>query len=252
MKSVQNPTNSHPVHLDQNKSSNDEIQPNEVISLVAHELKTPMASIRGYTELLLSGSAGEINPTQSKFLNTILSNILRMTELVTDLNDTARIDSGREQLNITSIEPVALINEVVEGIIPQIVDKNLQLDSDLPDNLPKIDADRLRFIQVWNNLLSNAAKYTLPGGKITISGRVIKDHLQFAILDNGIGIKEEDQKNIFHRYYRTNDAHLRDIPGTGLGLYISKRLIELQGGDIWFESEYGKGTTFYFTMNISK
>jgi signal transduction histidine kinase len=240
----------YPAIMDENHPSEDRSS-SEVISLVAHELKNPIASIRGYTELLLSGAIGELNTNQTKFLNTILSNILRMTDLINDLGDSARIDSGRELIEIGAVQPTKIINEVVDAIIPQIEDKGLKLTRDIPQQLPQIQADSARFYQVIINLLTNATKYTLPGGEIVISAVEMKDKIQFAIQDSGIGIKDQDQKNIFQEYYRTEDVREREISGTGLGLYISKRLIELQGGEIWFASEYGKGTTFYFTMKTA-
>jgi signal transduction histidine kinase len=230
--------------------SNGELEPFEAISLVAHELKNPLASIRGYTELLLAGSVGEINPNQTKFLNTILANIYRMSELLGDLNDTARIDSGSERLEMTTIAPMEVIDQVVDSLLPQLEEKGLLLCTDIPEDLPTILVDRSRTVQILTNLVGNAAKYTLPGGKITVIVQPQADKVQFAIQDNGIGIKKEDQEYIFQRYYRTEDVHARDIPGTGLGLYICKKLVEMQGGEIWFESEYGKGTTFYFTARI--
>lgn len=252
MKSGQNSLSSGAVQVDPKITADANVQASEVISLVAHELKNPLASMRGYTELLLSGSVGELNDNQIRFLNTILSNIVHMTELVQDLSESSRIDSGRERIEMTSVAPIAIINDVIDVLVPQLEEKGLLLCTDLPEKLPNIRADKSRFLQVLTNLLSNAAKYTQPGGKVTISAREIKSKIQFAVQDTGIGIKEADQKNIFQRYYRTEDVHARDIPGTGLGLYISKRLIEMQGGDIWFESEYNKGTTFYFTMGISE
>lgn len=252
MKETQNQNDLDPIEKQNNDTSNGEQQPNEVISLVAHELKNPIASIRGYTELLLTGAVGEVNPTQIKFLNTILSNIERMTELVNDLGDTARIDSGSQRMDLTSISPSLVIDEIIDSLVLQFEEKGLLLCTDIPTDLPDIKADKTRIVQVVSNILGNAAKYTLPGGKIIVSAREMKDKIQFAVQDTGIGIKTAHQKDIFQRYYRTEDVHARDIPGTGLGLYITKRLIEMQGGEIWFESEYGKGTTFYFTMNISK
>jgi signal transduction histidine kinase len=228
----------------------DELQTSEIISLVAHELKNPIASIRGYAELLLSGAVGELNENQARFMGTILANVRRMTDLVGDLNDSARIDSGRERLNIQPQHSRTLVEETIELLRPQLAEKNLKLIDNLPIDLPQIQVDQAKFRQIILNLLSNAAKYTPDGGQIAISCQVAKAKIQFAVQDSGIGIKEEDQKHIFQRYYRTEDVHERDIPGTGLGLYICKRLIEMQNGEIWFVSEFEKGTTFYFTMPI--
>jgi signal transduction histidine kinase len=223
----------------------------EIISLVAHELKNPIASIRGYTELLLSDNVGEINENQRKFLNTILANVRRMTELVGDLNDSTRIDSGREHLSIQTVHTQVIIQETVDVLRPQLSEKHLDLSLHLPADLPPVSADPAKLRQIILNLVSNAAKYTPDRGQITITAHNGRQKVQFAVQDSGIGIKEEDQKHIFQRYYRTEDVHQRDIPGTGLGLYICKRLVEMQNGSIWFESCYEKGTTFYFTLPVA-
>lgn len=231
--------------------SNQDRVTSEIISLVAHELKNPIASIRGYTELLLSDTVGEINENQRKFLNTIMANVRRMTELVGDLNDSTRIDSGREHLAIQPVQAHAIIQETVEVLRPQLSDKQLELNLHLPADLPQVSADPAKLRQIILNLISNAAKYTPERGKISITAHNGRQIVQFAVQDTGIGIKEEDQKHIFQRYYRTEDVHERDIPGTGLGLYICKRLIEMQNGSIWFESCYEQGTTFYFTLPVA-
>ncbi len=221
----------------------------EVISLVAHELKNPLVSIRGYSELLLSGAVGEINKQQADFLKTILNNADRMAELISDLLDAARLDSGREKIQLASIQSTKVIQQVVTTLLPQLEEKGLLLCTDLESDLPAVQADENRLIQIFTNLLSNAAKYTPPGGKITITAHSDDRNVIFAVQDSGIGIKSIDQKKIFQRYFRTDDAQSRDIPGTGLGLYICKILVELHGGRIWFESEYSKGTTFLFSLH---
>lgn len=229
----------------------DDRQASEIISLVAHELKNPIASIRGYTELLLSPSVGELNENQRNFLNTILANIRRMTELVSDLNDSTRIDSGREHLAIQPVQSIEIIRETADILRPSISEKQITLTMNIPADLPEVSADPAKLRQIILNLMSNAAKYTPERGKITVTAHNGKNMIQFAVQDSGIGIKEEDQKYIFQRYFRTDDVHQRDIPGTGLGLYICKHLIEMQKGMIWFESQYEQGATFYFTLPIA-
>ena len=218
--------------------------------MVAHELKNPLVSIRGYSELLLSGAVGDLNTQQSEFLKTILNNVDRMTELISDLLDAAKLDSGHEKIHLSPIQAEHVIQQVVATLLPQLEEKGLLLCTDLSTGLPPVQADESRLTQILTNLLSNAAKYTLPGGKITINARANREEMIFSVQDTGIGIKPSDQQRIFQRYFRTDDAQSRDIPGTGLGLYICKILVELHGGRIWFESDYGKGTTFFFTLQI--
>jgi len=225
---------------------------NEIISLVAHELKNPLVSIRGYAEILLTGAAGDVNQQQAGFLRTIMNNTERMAELINDLLDASKLDTGRVKVVVTQVDATLILKEVIADLLPQLEEKGLLLLTNGFEDLPPVQADGSRLAQIFINLLSNAAKYTLPGGKITIGAQHIDDEVVFSVTDTGIGIKKEDQKRIFQRYYRTEDVQLRDIPGTGLGLYITKRLVELQQGRIWFESTYNQGTTFFFSLSTAE
>lgn len=230
----------------------------EFISLVSHELKNPMTSIRGYTDLLLAGAVGEINDAQKNFLSTIRVNVDRMTTLVSDLADVSRIESGRLKLEFSAVNLREVIDEVVRSQRNQIEEKRQVVDLDAPDDLPLVWGDKNRLIQIMVNLVSNANKYTEEGGKIEISCRVDvgenadkgSKYVRVAVKDNGIGMTEEDKKHIFEKFFRSEDPKAREAPGTGLGLNISRNLVELQGGKIWFESEYRKGTVFYFTVPV--
>lgn len=224
---------------------------NEIISLIAHELKNPIASVRGYAELLSSGAAGEVNPTQQKFLNTMLSNIDRITEFLNDVNDSSRIDSGYQRVDLMPVYPLPIIEELAQQMKPQCLEKNLSLQLKIPADLPEVKADSLRLRQVLTNLIGNAVKYSLPGTNVTVYAKILKPKMVFTIQDQGIGIEAEQQAKIFQPYFRSDDAQSREIPGTGLGLYITKRLVELQGGTIWFESQYLKGSTFHFSLELA-
>lgn len=233
-------------------TSDNENHSNEVLSLVAHELKNPLSSIRGYTDLLLSNAVGDLNPQQRQFLITIQANITRMSELIADLSDVSLVDSNRLKLELTTFPIPILVDEITQLLLPQLDEKNLLFCTDIEDELPYIISDKRRISQILINLIGNAAKYTLPSGridfrimKVTIDGGKF---IQFSVKDSGIGIKEPDKQWIFQQYFRAEDAQSRDIPGTGLGLYITKRLTEILGGKIWFESEFNQGSTFYFTI----
>ncbi len=221
---------------------------NEIISMVAHELKNPLASIRGYSELLMSGAVGTVTPEQQNFLRVILANTDRMSELLADLSDAARLDSGNTKLNLTCVDALPIIQGVVASLQQQVTAKNISLELKFTTVLPDIIADPLRLTQIFMNLISNSVKYTQSGGKVSITSQINERDVIFAVQDSGLGISEKDQKLIFSRYYRSEDVQSRDIPGTGLGLYITRRLVEMQNGKIWFESVLGKGTTFYFCM----
>ena len=231
----------------------------DFVSFVSHELKTPMTSIKGFTDLLAGGVVGPINDTQANFLNTIRSNVDRMTTLVSDLADISRIEAGRLRLDFEAVSVSEVIDEVVRSTRAQIEEKEQALDVHIPSNLPPMWGDRTRLIQILTNLVNNAYKYTPQKGHIEIITEQVdnrwdpngaKKVIHTAVRDNGYGINPEDQKKIFQKFFRSDDQKIRDIPGTGLGLNITKILVEMQGGRIWFESEPHRGTTFHYTIPI--
>lgn len=233
----------------------------EFVSLVAHELKNPMTSIKGYTELLASGAVGPITEMQANFLNTIRANVERMATLVSDLNDQSKIEAGRLRLDFRAVNVAEAVNEVLRSTQRQIEEKKQTIELRLPSELPPVWADRTRLVQILVNLVSNANKYTPEGGHIIIGAEATNNQwdptgaervVHIWVQDNGIGISIEDQKKLFQKFFRSEDPKAREAPGTGLGLNITKSLVELQGGRIWFQSEYRKGTTFHFTIPVAE
>jgi signal transduction histidine kinase len=233
----------------------------DFVSFVAHELKNPMTSIKGYTELLAAGSVGQINEMQSNFLSTIRSNVERMSALVSDLNDNAKIEANRLRLDFKPVEVDEVVDEVLRSTKRQVEDKRQSIELQLIPDLPEVWADRLRVAQVLTNLVSNAHKYTSEGGTITLGAEATNNQwdpegakrvVHLWVRDNGIGIAIEDQTKIFQRFFRSDDMKAREVPGTGLGLNITKSLVEMQGGRIWFDSEFRKGTTFHFTIPVAE
>jgi len=224
----------------------------EFVSVVSHELKLPMTSIKGYSDLMLSGATGQLSENQTNFLTTIRNNVNRMATLVSDLADISRIESGNIRLEPRSVPVWDVIDEVVTLTKTQMAEKNQTLTVDIPTELPKSWCDRNRLAQVLTNLISNANKYTPDGGEILVQAIRDTGMIQIKVQDNGHGMTPEDQRLLFSKFFRSADDKVREAPGTGLGLSITKNLIELQGGKIWFESEFRKGTTFYFTVPIHK
>jgi len=233
----------------------------EFVSFVAHELKNPMTSIKGYTELLAGGKVGPINEMQANFLNTIRANVERMSTLVSDLNDNSKIEAGRLRLDFKAVDIAEVIEEVTRSTHRQIEDRKQTLQLQVPETLPKIWADRTRVIQILTNLVSNANKYTPEGGQIIIGAEATPNRWDAAgaskvvhvwVQDNGIGISLEDQKKIFTKFFRSEDESARKAPGTGLGLNITKSLVEMQAGRIWFDSKLREGTTFHFTIPVAE
>ncbi len=233
----------------------------EFVSFVAHELKNPMTSIKGYTELLAAKAVGPVNDAQANFLSVIRSNIERMNTLVSDLNDLSKIEAGRLRLDFAPTSMSAVVDEVERSTRRQIDEKSQKLEIQLAENLPQVWADKSRMMQVMVNLVSNAHKYTEQGGKITLGAvrspnqwdpQGAAEVVHIWVKDTGIGISPEDQAKIFQKFFRSEDPKTREVPGTGLGLNITRSLVEMQGGKIWFESEFRKGTTFHFTIPIAE
>lgn len=237
------------------------IAKSEFVSLVSHELKTPMTSIRGYADLLAQGTVGPINEIQGNFLNTIRSNVSRMSNLVSDLADVSRIEAGKMRLEFGEVPITEIIHEVVNSTQALINEKEHVLELDLPSDSPLVWADHNRLIQVLNNLLSNANKYTPQGGTIKIVAGICKNEwdtrgaplvVKVSVIDTGYGISPEEQIKIFQKFFRSSDPNIRDVPGTGLGLNITRHLVEMQGGQIWFDSQTNAGSAFHFTIPVAE
>jgi PAS domain S-box-containing protein len=233
----------------------------EFITVVTHELRSPLSSVLGSIGLLEDGAAGPITEEQIEFLHIIESNTTRMAALASDLADISRIESGQLQLEMEPVSMARIIREIIRSIHPQIERKEQQLILQVPDDLPEVWGDHIRLAQVLTNLISNAHKFTPEGGTIIINAEHTANHwdsrgaakvVHVVVEDNGIGIKTEDLQKLFQKFSRVGDRETRRIPGTGLGLSIAKNLVEMQGGRIWCESEPGKGSAFHFTVPVAK
>ncbi len=223
----------------------------EFVSFVAHELRTPMTSVRGYADLLAKGSIGSLTPQQKEFIGTILSNVGRMQVLVSDLQDISRIETGQLRLEMKLVRLAEPLENALQATRAQINTRSQQLTVEVPENLPPVHADPARLTQVLINLLSNAYKYTPEGGHICVRACLQNGYVRCAVSDSGIGISPEDQARLFTKFFRSEDLAVREMPGTGLGLCIVKSLVELQGGKIEVESWPGRGTTFSFTVPVA-
>lgn len=223
----------------------------EFISFVAHELRTPMTSIRGYAEMLLKGMFGELSPQQEQFIRTISNNVNRMQIQVSDLQDVSRIETGHLRLEVRPIVLQDVITEALQSTQGQVEARSQQLTLMIPDTLPLVHADPARLTQVLINLLSNAYKYTPEGGSIDVRAWLQDEYVNCAVSDKGIGMSPEDLEKLFTKFFRSENPDVRDMPGTGLGLCITKSLVELQGGEMKVESQLGEGTTFTFTIPVA-
>jgi len=221
----------------------------DFVSIVSHELRTPLTSIKGYLDLISIGASGPVTKQQKSFLAIARDNAERLNELVTDLLDISRIESGRTDLNVQVVSMRGIIEEAAAVLKKEFDDRGLSLALDLPPDLPEIFGDPNRITQIMTNLLSNAYKYTVQG-EVTVRARRTPDAIQVDVVDTGLGISVEDQAKLFTRFFRVDDPTVRQQPGTGLGLHITKSLAEMHGGQIWLQSQPGVGSTFSFTLPL--
>ena len=224
----------------------------EFISIVTHELRLPMTSIKGYTDLVLSGMVGELNEQQKQFMDVIKRNLGRMSVLISDLSDINRMESGRMAFEFAPFDIRDVVEDVVESLQERIASREQTLAVEIGDEITAVYADSRRVNQILTNLLSNANKYTLDGGRVQIQVVQENNYAQVSVIDSGIGISEENQANLFTQFFRAEDEAVREQAGWGLGLCIVKKMVEAQGGEIWFKSTLGEGSTFAFTVPSAK
>ena len=221
----------------------------EFVSLVSHELRTPLTSIKGYVDLLLDGDAGEITEEQLEYLEIVKNNSDRLVALINDLLDVSHIESGKITLQRTAVDLNRLITGVISSLRPQLAAKQQHLKLEIAADLPAIWGDADRITQVLINLLSNAHKYTLSGGTITLRTYLVEpEYVCVEVQDTGIGLSPSEQAQLFTKFFRAKNPATSDIGGTGLGLTITRSLIEIHGGKITVKSEPGVGSTFSFTL----
>jgi PAS domain S-box-containing protein len=224
----------------------------EFLANMSHELRTPLNSVIGFSEVLIDGLVGEVTSEQEECLGNIRSSGKDLLALINDILDLSKIEAGRVELKMATFDVAGLLAEVEVTIRPLIEKKSQVLKVEQAGGLPPLTADRFRIKQVLLNLLSNAHKFTLVEGHIRLCCRLVDQAtMLFSVTDTGIGIKPEDQRIIFDEFRQVDGSASREITGTGLGLAISKRLVEMHGGRIWVESEYGHGATFSLLLPLA-
>ena len=238
------------VFRDITKETNIDRAKTEFVSLASHQLRTPLSTVKWYVEMLLAGDAGEMNPEQRKYLDTVYAGNQRMVELVNALLNVSRIDLGTFGINPEPTDFVKIMNSVVGDLKPQINQRSLKIQKNYDTNLPSVNADPKLIEIVFQNLLTNAVKYTPPEGTISLGIIKQEDNILIKVSDTGYGIPKFQQSRLFSKLFRGDNIRAKEPEGTGLGLYITKAIVEQSGGKINFESEENKGTTFYVYIPI--
>ena len=229
----------------------------EMLASLANELRTPMTSIVGYTDLLLGESVGILGEMQRKFLQRVKANIERLSSLINDLIEITALDTGRIELVPEPIDLINVIEEAIMGLSARFREQDLTVRLDMALELPPIRADRDALYQIMLHLLSNACQCSRPGTEIVVTGhleeaeRGLPPYLHVSVRDTGGGIAPEDRPRVFQRFYRADKPLIPGLGETGVGMAIAKALVEAHGGRIWVESEMGVGSTFHFILPVT-
>ena len=221
----------------------------EFVALVSHELRTPLTSILGYLELVLDDE-GELSDEQRQFLAVVERNAQRLLRLVGDLLFVAQIEAGKLAFELDKVDLARIAADCVEAQRPRARAKGVEIAL-AADETPALEGDRARLAQLLDNLVSNAIKFTLEGGEVKLKLERGEGCVLLEVSDSGIGIPAGEQSRLFQRFFRASTATTREIQGTGLGLTITKAIVEGHGGRIWFESEEGAGTTFHVQLPLA-
>jgi PAS domain S-box-containing protein len=220
----------------------------DFISIASHELRTPLTVIAGYLSLLIGGKVGKLNDKQLNFVKQIYEDTLSLASLVEDLLDVSRLDSGKFRLHKSAMSIDEVLRKTIESLNEKALERDITM-SFVPDKqIPLFHGDRAKLKQVFTNIIDNAIKYTNPGGKVQIELKVDENSFIVIVRDNGYGIEEKDISHIFERFYRAENKLLDRVTGAGLGLYITKSIIDMHGGIIKVTSQFEKGTTFTITL----
>ena len=223
----------------------------DFISLVSHELRTPLTSIIGFVSFILDGKAGAINDRQRNSLTRVQRQSKRLAALINDLLDISRIESGRIQMEQAPISILDIVTQRIEEIRPQADEKSIQLDMTAPESVPQIFGDEARMGQVFTNLIGNAIKFTPNNGEVSVKVEADGNLLHVEVIDTGPGIPPEERQKIFDKFYQLSDISTRQQGGSGLGLSISKSIVEAHGGKLWIDDgNQGKGSNFQFVLPL--
>jgi two-component system phosphate regulon sensor histidine kinase PhoR len=222
----------------------------DFVANVSHEFRTPLTAIQGFAETLLAGALDD--PTnRRRFVEIIREHAARLARLTEDLLKLSRIEAGQLKLDFHPVSVTQLIDSCVETAQLKAVPRQLNLNIQVPQELPRVRGDANSLQEVLQNLLDNALQYTPAGGTIDVSALSSDGHVIVTVADNGIGIPQAEQERIFERFYRVDAARSREAGGTGLGLSIARHIMDAHGGKLWVESAVGEGSRFHFSIPVA-
>ena len=225
----------------------------EFVSISAHQLRTPLSAIKWTLRMILDGDLGEISKEQKEFLERTYASNERMISLINDLLDVTRIEEGRYIYKLIPTDMHALVESLVNSYKEVSEKKKIKIDLKKPDGqLPKVMTDEEKIRLSIQNLIDNALRYTPSGGQVTVWAEKKRGEVTIAVKDTGVGIPKDQQARLFSKFFRGANVVRMDTEGTGLGLFITKNIVEAHGGKISFESEEGKGTTFYISLPVKE
>ncbi len=231
----------------------------EFLANMSHELRTPLNHIIGFTELVLDKHLGDLNEMQEEYLEDVLYSSNHLLSLINDILDLSKVEAGKLKLEAEDINLKTVLKNSLAMIKEKVMKQEIQLLTDISKDIPEtISADGRKIKQILYNLLSNAVKFTPQGGEILLVSKMVKendteDFIEISLTDSGIGLKTEHQEKIFGHFEQVENSASRKFQGTGLGLALTRQLVELHGGRIWAESPgEGKGSTFRFVFPIKK
>jgi len=220
----------------------------DFLANMSHELRTPLNAIIGFSEVLLEKMFGEVNEKQLDYLQDIHSSGKHLLSLINDILDLSKIEAGRMDLDIAEFDLRSALQNAMTLVKERAQRHGIELKLEADDAIGEFRADERKFKQIMLNLLSNAVKFTPEGGKISVRARPVGKAVEIAVTDTGVGIAPEDQKIVFDEFKQVGRDYTKKSEGTGLGLALTKRFVELHGGSIRLESTPGKGSTFTVTI----
>jgi PAS domain S-box-containing protein len=223
----------------------------EFLANMSHELRTPLNSVIGFSDLLLLETFGELNEKQKRHVSNVSNSGKHLLNLINDILDLSKVEAGKMEFYVENIIIADLLDDVMKIVSPLASKKSIILISNIDPQLVSIKADRKKLKQVLLNLLSNAIKFTPEHGKVTIESKRHVENVRFEVKDTGIGISKKDQAILFNEFTQIDSAQNREYEGTGLGLALVRRFVEMHEGNVWVESELEQGSSFYFEIPVN-